>query len=51
MANLITGCRLDFKHFETIFQVGIKFIDSIARGWVGGRQMGGGWGSWGWEVV
>ena len=46
MANLITGCCLDFRHFEMIFQVGMNFIDSVARGWVGGwvarRQVHGG---------
>ena len=36
MANLITGCCLDFRHFETIFSGGCEFIDSVARGWVGG---------------
>ena len=40
MANLITGCCLDFRHFEMTFQVGMNFIDSVARGWVGGRAVG-----------
>ena len=51
MANLITGCCLYLRHFETIFQVGMNFIDSVARGWAGGWMVGSGVGGWGREVV
>ena len=43
MDNLITGCYLDFRHFETIFSGEHEFIDSVARrvgGWVVGEGGG-----------